>query len=217
MKHFLIIISLLVFFTACKDKALELPQVAASGLSDIQNYTQVWVFYKETEQGVKAEYNRKNTISTTHWIINVDKKLPLSEVIPILKRIQTKRDKKSLHSAEGMVNYLSYSDTKDERIALFSIDSIVYNHLLREALAELEAESMSDYTIAFLEDDIWLDKKRISKNDWESTGLDSLIQGKIQLHFDENLSYQDYMYYRLSINDKIPEEVTIENMEFVIK
>lgn len=216
MKHFLIIISLFVVFTSCKDKTLELPQVGASGLTDIQNYSQVWVFYEESETGVQANYNRKNTISTTHWIINVDRKLPLSEVIPVLQQIKTKRSEKSLHSAEGMGNYLSYSDVKDEKIALFSIDSIDYKVLSREDLAQWEQKDACDYIFAFSENDIWLDNDKIAIGEWEAIRFDSLKKGKLQLHFDENISYQDYMTYRLSLNANLPKEVKIENIELVI-
>jgi len=216
MKNFLIFFTLLIAFTSCKNKTLELPQVAVSGASEIQNYSQIWVFYKEVNNKAKADLNRKNTIGTTHWVINIDKKLTLSEVIPAFHFIKKKRSGKSMHSVEGMQNFLSYSDIENEKIALFPMDSITYSLKSREELAKLEQEEPCDYILGFFENAIWLNEHKFSLDSWESFSLDSLSKGKIQLHFHEKLSYQDYMNYRLTLNQKLTKEISIETTEFVI-
>lgn len=216
MKNFLLLLTFILAFTSCKNKTLELPQVATPGPSEIQNYSQIWVFYKEKNNEVKAEFNRKNTIGSTHWIINIDKRLPLSEVVPVFHRIKIKRTDKSIHSVEGMNNYLSYSDIKNKKISVFSIDSIEYLRLPKKELTKLKQEEVSDYIMEFSETAIWFNKKRFSPSNWASFSLDTLSKGSIQLHFHEKLSYQDYMNYRLTLTEKLPEEVNIEKTEFVI-
>ncbi len=216
MKKFSLVLILFLALTSCRNKTLQLPQVGVAGQSEIQNYSQIWVFYKEKDNEVKADLNRNNTIGTTHWVINIDKRLPLSEVVPAFHYIKNKRSGKSIHSVEGMQNYFSYSDTKNEKIALFPIDSINFLVQTKDELAKLEQEDMCDYIIEFSNNAIWLNEHRIPTESWESLELDSLSQGKIQLHFDENLSYQDYLYYRLTLNEKLSTGVSLEKTEFVI-
>ncbi len=216
MKKLSLVLIMLLALTSCKKKSLELPQVGVSGLSEIQNYSQIWVFYKIENYKVKADLNRNNTIGTTHWVINIDKRLPLRELVPTFHYIKNKRSGKSIHSVEGMQNYFSYSDIKNEKIALFPIDSINFLMQTKDEMAQLEQEDMCDYIIEFSNNAIWLNEHRIPTESWESLELDSLSQGKIQLHFDENLSYQDYMYYHLTLNEKLSTGIRLEKTEFVI-
>lgn len=217
MNKFLALLLLIVILSSCVNKTLELPQVAVSGVSEIQNHSEIWVFYKHDTDAIKADINKNNTISTTHWILNIDKRLPLSEVIPVFHMIKAKRAKKSIHSSAEMKDYLSYSDIKDNKIALFSIDSIQYMLLPKSDIDQILAEKSCKNTIEFSVDVVKVNQKEIQANQWAKEQLENLHQGCIQLIFDEKLSYQDYMQYRLELSVFLKPNQEIEPTELIFK
>jgi len=217
MKKFLFFLFLSIVLSACHNKTLDLPQVAVSGVSEIQNYSQIWVFYKHDKDAIKAEINKNNTISTTHWIVNIDKRLPLSEVVPVFHMIKAKRAKKTIHSSENTKDYLSYSDVKDNKIALFSMDSIQYILLPKADIDVMLSEKSCKNTLKFSPDIIKINEQEILPNLWSSEQLVGLDSGCIQLVFDEKLSYQEYMQYRLELGVYLKPEQEIEPTEFIFK
>ncbi len=217
MKNLLLILLFFLILGSCTNKTIQLPQIAISGESEIQNHSQIWVFYKYDKDKIKAEINKNNTISTTHWIINMDKRLPLNEVIPVFQMIKAKRAKKSIHSAEGMKDYVSYSDTSNNKIALFSIDSIQYIILKKSEIIQIEKEKQCDYVIEFSKESIKINQKEYSLDKWNKSVLDSLSLGCVQLQFDEKLTYQKYLSYRLQLNSFLSDDLVVEYTEYIIK
>ena len=64
---------------------------------------------------------------------------------------------------------------------------------------------------------IWLNEHKFSLNAWDTFSLDSLTSGRMQLQFDKQLTYQEYMQYRLSVGEMLPEYVTIEPTEYLLQ
>ena len=217
MKKYILLSFLVVVLSTCANKTVQLPQVAVSGVSEIQNHSEIWVFYKFDNDKIKTEINKNNTITTTHWIINIDKRLPLSEVIPVLQMIKAKRAKKTIHSVDGVNDYLSYSDILDKKIALFQINTIQYMMLNESELATLEKEKPCDYILKFSDEVITLNNQKHYPSEWRKQLLDSLDSGCLQLYFDKHLSYQSYMKYRLELNTYLPKGVTVESTEYILK
>ena len=213
-KIFLFLVLMSIF--SCEKKSLDLPQVAVSGIGEIQNHSEVWVFEKHDTNSIKAEINKNNTIGSTHWIVNIDKHLPLSEVIPVIQMVKKKRAKKSPHSVEGMHTYLSYSDLVDKKIALFPIDSIQYMSLKADELSNIEKLNEVDKKIKFLKDSIVINTKVIPREKWKYVLFDTLENKKIQLYFSNTLSYQDYMKYRLELQNKL-QGIPVNNLEFILQ
>lgn len=216
MKNLIFLLSFFFLFNSCKKKTIQLPQVAVPGISDIYNHSQIWVFYKQDKDEIKAEINKNNTISTTHWIINIDKRLTLSSVVPALNMIKAKRAKKSVHSAEGMNNYLTYSNIQDNKIAMFSMDGIQYMMLPKSEIHEIINKESCKHTIEFDQNFIHIDGEKIQTKDWDKPKLESITDGCLQLIFNENITYQQYMEYRLQISSVLSDKVQIETVEFII-
>lgn len=215
MKKFLIFSVLIFVLSACNQKSLDLPQVAVAGISEIQNHSQIWVFYKHDTDKIKAEINKNNTISTTNWIINIDKRLPLSEVIPVFNLIKAKRAKKSIHSSDDAQNYLSYSNILENKISLFSIDSIQYMMLPKNDIKQLLNDKPCKNTIQFSKDIVSLNANNIQKEAWSKKTFESLSSGCVQLVFSKELTYQEYMDYRLKLIGVLPNNTRIETTEFI--
>ena len=71
-KHYVILIFVFLGLWSCAKKGVELPIIPVSGTTEIANHSQIWVFLNFDEKKMKASVNKNNTISTTHWIINID-------------------------------------------------------------------------------------------------------------------------------------------------
>ncbi|OYW70195.1 MAG: hypothetical protein B7Z24_04235 [Pseudomonadales bacterium 32-42-5] len=104
-KFALILLPFLIL--SCAKKEVKIPTLAEKGIQEIQNHSQVWLFFEVKDNDTIAVVNRNNTISTTHWIYNIDKRLPLKKMIPSIISLQDKHAN-SLHSEKGMHDYFSY-------------------------------------------------------------------------------------------------------------
>ena len=91
MKRIVILISLLSLFS-CEDKPVLLPQVDHTVLSKIEDHSPIYMFFKTEGKDTLIDVNRKNSISSTNWVFNIDKRLPLRLVIPELIKLQAKKD-----------------------------------------------------------------------------------------------------------------------------
>ena len=117
MKNILFLL-ITFFILGCSKKEINIPTLDTPGIQEIQNHSQVWLFFEVKNNDTIVDVNRKNTISTTHWIFNIDKKLPLKTIIPSLIDLQDKHAN-SFHSKKGMHNYFSYSDTISKKLSFF--------------------------------------------------------------------------------------------------
>ncbi|MGV6845999.1 MAG: hypothetical protein ACWA42_07735, partial [Lutibacter sp.] len=70
----LIFLLVSISLMSCHKKEIKLPKIAIQGIdSIIYNHSEVWMFYSLKNKDTIAQINRKNTISSTHWIYNIDK------------------------------------------------------------------------------------------------------------------------------------------------
>lgn len=219
MNSYSLIIFLNVLFTlvSCTNQSVQLPQIPITSVSDIQNHSELWVFYKEKDGKIEAHLNKNNRINSTHWIINIDKRLTLKELVPVFKTIKEKRELKSIHKKEGMKNYLSYSDIKDKKIALFAMDSLYFSIHSRKKIDKLKRSNNNNHTLVFTKKTIEIDRQKFPIKKWETMRLDTLSKGNIQLVFSQALNYQDYLEYRISIKNKLPKGMAINKLEYVIQ
>ncbi len=114
MKKLYILFILLALFS-CTKKELKIPTLAVKGIQEVHDHSQVWMFFEIVSNDTIAKLNRKNTISSTHWIYNIDKKLPLKTFIPSIVKLQDKHAN-GVHSKKGMHNYFSFSDTISKKL-----------------------------------------------------------------------------------------------------
>jgi len=106
MRKFTIILFTFLMI-GCAKKELKIPTLAEKGIQELHNHSQVWLFFEVKNTDTMAVINKKNTISTTHWIYNIDKRLPLKAIIPSIIKLQDKHAN-SMHSEKGMFDYFSY-------------------------------------------------------------------------------------------------------------
>jgi hypothetical protein len=122
-----VILSVLaILLLACEGKKeVQLPKSNQSLVTTIGEYSPVYIFFALKGKDTIADLNRSNTISSTHWVFNIDKRLPLRLVMPQIVKMQTKKEK-SMHKSETSENYFSYADSLHKNLAFVSFTNVTY-------------------------------------------------------------------------------------------
>lgn len=124
MKKIVFIIVLLSLF-ACQKKAVLLPQIEQSIVTSVQDHSPIYMFFKTERKDTLIDVNRKNSISSTNWIFNIDKRLPLRLVVPELVKLQAKKEG-SAHKSATSQNYFSYSDSIQKQLAFIPFTKLTF-------------------------------------------------------------------------------------------
>lgn len=74
------------------------------------------MFFKTEKNDTIIEVNRSNSISSTNWLFNIDKRLPLKLIIPEIQKLQAKKENSS-HKNEDSENYFTYMDNVKKSLA----------------------------------------------------------------------------------------------------
>ena len=236
MKNILFVLILFGCISCGKDKVIQLPEISHSKISEITDVSAAYIFYNETQPD-SAELNRKNLISTTNWLVNVDKRLSLKQVIPHIKFLQEKKGSSS-HKNEKAKNYFTCSDTSAKNLGFIDFTDVVYhNDLTRLFNRKFTDNPTSEILIHVIAPDSirihftadqnenigttrYSNKENLKKDlsdivfhgiseDLKETGV-ILYPG-----YHENLSFQDYITIKSILSAFKSDALTISNNEFI--
>ncbi|WP_299226671.1 hypothetical protein [uncultured Psychroserpens sp.] len=126
MKSFYFILISLVFISCSNEKTILLPEIENAKITEVHDVSHAYLFYDETKVD-KVELNRKNLISTTNWLINVDKRLTLERAIPKIKLLQDKKRNAKMHKNEAAKNYYTCNDTSIKNLGFLEFTNVHYN------------------------------------------------------------------------------------------
>jgi hypothetical protein len=222
-KIFLFIIPVLIL--GCAKEELKIPTLAVSGIQELHDHSQVWMFFKVKNNDTIAKVNRKNTIISTHWIYNIDKRLPIRTIVHTLIKLKEKHSN-SMHSKEGTHNYFSYSDTISKKLSFFEFDATVFktDSLLSKHYIKEHSDIYKNYNninLTFNPNNTWINDAKMESGELISTLTDFINfssegnQAMLHLSFNQNLLYQDYLYYKTMINNLSSSSILINNLEFI--
>lgn len=221
---YLLIISL--FIISCgKDKVVQLPEINHSDISEIQDVSAAYLFYDESNHE-GFELNRKNLISTTNWLVNIDKRLTLKQVIPQVKFLQDKKQN-SEHKKEGAKNYFTCNDLSKKNLGFMEFTNVVYH----EESSETYMSNISEFKdmqnlkpISFnLNGEISIINPNsepfiimTNKNELlnELKKMDT-IKSTLYFNFNEMLTFQDYITYKYMLLKSDFKYLKISNQEFI--
>ncbi|WP_395067104.1 hypothetical protein [Flavobacterium sp.] len=125
MKKYLGFLLALVLFSCEGKKEIELPKAASTIIADVQEHSPIYIFFKVEGKDTIADVNRKNSIVSTNWIFNIDKRLPLKLIVPEIIKLQAKKDK-SMHKNEAAENYFSYANDVKKTMAFLPFTKVKY-------------------------------------------------------------------------------------------
>jgi len=223
-----IVIYALIFatlFSCGNEKTVLLPEISQSQITEIQDVSAAYLFYDDTQKD-GVELNRKNLISSTNWLINVDKRLTLEQVIPHIKFLQEKKANSS-HKKAGTKNYFTCNDTSRKNLGFIDFTDVVYQNELLSNYSGIGSDFKdSDNTtaIAFDTRDKIIFASTSLNTKFLETTKDSLAHymkkcdaknGLILLNFNKNLSFQNYIEHKSTIENIKLKEAKIAKKEFI--
>ena len=125
MKQYTLIFLFILFSCGNKEDIL-LPKSDVTIVSDVKDHSPIYIFFKTRGKDTLAEVNRKNSIISTNWILNIDKRLPLRLVILQVKKLQEKKRNEVAHKNELAENYYSYADSIGKNLAFLPFTKVYY-------------------------------------------------------------------------------------------
>ena len=125
MKKYLALIITVALFSCEGNKDILLPKADKTIVSDVQEHSPIYIFFKVEGKDTIADVNRKNSIVSTNWIFNIDKRLPLRLVVPELIKLQAKKEG-SMHKNEAAENFFSYANDVKKTMAFLPFTKVKY-------------------------------------------------------------------------------------------
>ena len=191
MKKIIVALFLISLFS-CGKKEIQLPQLNETKVVDVKDHSPIYMFFETNGKDTLIDVNRSNSISSTNWLFNIDKRLPLKLVIPEIQKMQVKKAKSS-HKKEGSENYFTYMDSKKKTLAFLSFTNVTYT---------LKNYNNGISVFFTKRNKIFVNNILVDKKDLESylNNLNRTYQ-EIAFGFDKNLSFQDYIIAKNVAND----------------
>ena len=207
MKYFTLIIVCLLF--SCEEKKdVLLPKSNISIVKNVEDLSPIYIFFKTEGKDTIAEVNRKNSIISTNWIFNVDKRLPLKLVIPEVIKLQEKKRGEKAHKNEKAENYYSYADSVGKNLAFLPFTKVYY---------KMEKPNKENFVFYFRKG-----KKQVLMGNKEIE-ISKILQyfysikfervPDVVFLFDKNMSYEEYIQHKILVQkyvsynlDKLPVE-----------
>ena len=206
MKYFLGLLLVFGMLSCDGNKEIQLPKANKTIVADVQEHSPIYIFFKVEGKDTIAEVNRKNSISSTNWIFNIDKRLPLHLVIPELIKLQAKKDG-SMHKNEASKNYFSYANEVKKTMAFMPFTMVKF----------LMEKPKTGAVVYFTKNNkVIVDDVAVQKDSLENY-LDKLPLAKyhdINFCFDKNSTFDSYIKNQMIIRSMEIEFAKPENFIF---
>lgn len=227
MKYSLIL--LIILCLSCgKEKTVQLPEINSSTIKDVKDVSPAYLFYNEDKKD-SVELNRKNLITSTNWLVNIDKRLTLKQVIPSIQLLQEKKRNAKMHKNENAKNYFSCNDTLSKNLGFIDFTDVVYHNDIHRSIVENETiynntpltETTHLLSVLFeANDSISINSAHTTKSEFieKLKFMDSIqnkIMGIVYLKFNENLSFQEYITYKSLLSQIKLKHATISSDEYI--
>jgi len=179
----------------CSPKKLKLPLAHAKVSTAVLNNSNIWIFYSVKNNDTSAILNRNNSISSTNWLYNIDRRLQLKHIYKPLKKILIKRQKVSPHHVEGMKDYFSFADTIDK-----------HNKFLEFKLKDIQYKlpTKKDSTVVAFK--FYKSYFKFANHLFLYSQFDSVLDSKqtlktlrFQFYYKDNLTYNDYIKIKIKL------------------
>ncbi|WP_115462596.1 hypothetical protein [Winogradskyella aurantiaca] len=217
MKGLKFLIILLVL-SCGNERIVQLPEVEQSEIAEVLDVSPAYIFYDPTASD-STKFNRKNLIGTTNWLVNVDKRLSLKQVVPHLKYLQAKREKKGMHTNVAAKNYFTCNDIAQSTLGFLDFTDIKFhdsNELLStdNGICIMRINSLNDVSLSMIPD---------LNMEFSKENLRSILVGlgeeepdaaiTLVLHFNKGLSFQDYITVKSELRKIKPKKINIDSRE----
>lgn len=233
--RYLITLISILLFSCGNERILRLLEIKKLAITEIRDVSHAYLFYDETKED-SIELNRKNLIITTNWLVNVDKRLTLAQAIPKIKFLQDKKRNAELHKNENAKNYFTCNDTSIKNLGFLEFTDVEYetvqleNDSITLGMLENSKEYYKNGTFenAYLIVPVIINEKGLIKYEDKSLSILEYINeipahefqnitlgSSLELYFDKNLSFQDYISFKSTIENLNIEAIIINTKELI--
>lgn len=214
----------LLFLLSCgNEKMVQLPELDHSEINEIKDVSAAYLFYNESQPD-SVELNRKNLISTTNWLINVDKRLTLEQAIPKITFLQDKKRNAEVHKNEAAKNYFTCNNTNIKNLGFLEFTDVVYHFNKTDFILNNEVPTDFNYIMVLNLNTINVvssDNKIISTSlkTLSQTLKDSIknkdLKTTLILGFEKQLSFQDYITLKSVVSELKSDALIIDTNEYI--
>lgn len=208
MNKLILGLSLFLLISCHNKRVVKLPEIKNAEITEILDVSPAYIFYDETQPD-SVELNRKNLISTTNWLVNVDRRLKLWQAIPKIIYIQDKKRSAKMHKNEAARNFFTCNDTSIKNLGFIDFTNVYYH--LEPIQDYIKSQNIKNYKVI----DFFIDRIELNNN---TIILDHLVLPdsiKIFARFDKNMTFQKYIDYKQDLNKLDSAKVRIDNDEFI--
>lgn len=210
MIKYLFGIVLLLCISCGNKEDILLPKADRTVVKDVVDLSPIYIFFRVKGKDTLAEVNRKNSIGTTNWVLNIDKRLPLRLVIPEVMKMQEKKRGDSAHKNETAENYYSYADSIGKNLAFIPFTQVYY---------KMEKPTFGVIIFFDKNNTILVNNVIVKREDLQNYlyNLDSDKPNKFIFCFDKNLQYGTYIQNKIliqSLKFQRP-DLNLTNEEFI--
>jgi hypothetical protein len=185
---------LFLLLSCAKKEAVLLPKSDVTMISDVEDHSPIYLFFRVNAKDTLAEVNRNNSIVSTNWILNIDKRLPLGVVVPEVIKLQEKKRNAVAHKNEAAQNYYSYADSIHKNMAFLLFTEVYY-----------KLEKPKSGVIVFFDknNEITVNDVAVKRNDLQHYLADLPISfpNEFQFCFAKNMNYGSYIQNEIFVQN----------------
>ena len=112
-------------FLSCQNKKMELPQVKDVEITQVDNFSQVHIFYEEATG--EAKLNANELISSTNWVFHIDRRNNLEKVAKHFSELQEKKkNPRNPHSNPDAHVYFSLADIPHKQLGFIDVTNLTF-------------------------------------------------------------------------------------------
>ncbi|WP_066224523.1 hypothetical protein [Formosa haliotis] len=213
MKQFFLLLIFLVCISCSGEKELQLSEIMHSKIFDIKDVSPAYLFYDlEAEDSISL--NKQNLISTTNWLVNVDKRLTLKQAIPVLIGLQNKKRDAS-HKNKDAKNYFTAFNPEKKTLCFIEFTNVIY-HADTSVNQYIKAGNITPDIVT-----VGVEGIRFQDTTYSAEKFISLLNStpdkdyKFILNLDKQLPFQEYMHIKDLLLTVTNSSILINTNEFI--
>lgn len=218
MKHLLLGLAFILISACSKDKAVLLPVINGSGITEITDVSPAYIFYDETQKD-SVELNRSSLIISTNWLVNIDKRLTLKQALPSIIKLQEKKRGAGMHKNESAKNFYTCNDTTIKNLGFIEFTDVVYNNKntldTTEGSYAIEIFGLDNIAIHSMNHKIVNLKSEDLLDSLQQLASSSTAQKQFTLNFNSKVSFQDYITIKSKLIKLKSDNLAINKNEFI--
>ncbi|HXJ97589.1 MAG TPA: hypothetical protein VNJ50_01975 [Gelidibacter sp.] len=226
MRRLLLFTLLVLAFSCNNERILLLPEIVNAEITEVHDVSPIYVFYDETKAD-SLELNRANLITSTNWLVNIDKRLTLGQVIPKIIELQDKKRKAEAKKSEHTKNYFTCNDTSIQNLGFLDFTKVIYktNFVLpnispdyenpREKRIIIDFRSPRDIKLVSIFKDSVIVKSSLPNLTADIEALAKDVSYELYLNINDNLSFQDYITFKSTLSKVNFPKMSINENEFI--